>query len=87
MLVLKMMTATGFVKELNSGHGMAVFLGQACLVRFILANITLWVSWKRGPDFWLKIAPTIMYLVTLLNYIIIPLMFVGFFAVHFEKMQ
>ena len=81
------MTATCFVKELDGGHSMANKLWYACVIRFILANITLWFSWKRGPDFWLLVAPTIMYLVTLVNYIIIPLITVVFFAVNFYKMQ
>ncbi len=43
------------------------------LLRFALANFTIWVAWKRGPAWWLKIAPTLMYLITLANYILIPI--------------
>ena len=38
-----------------------------------MANIHLWVSWKKGPACWIKIGPTVMYLLCLTNYILIPL--------------
>lgn len=58
-----------------------------CSFRFFLANVKLWVSWKRGPACWIKIAPTLMYFITLLNYILLPLIGIGWFSAHWNKMS
>ena len=58
-----------------------------CAARFLMANMGLWVTWKRGPDCWLKIGPTVMYLITFTNYIMIPLAGVAFFGYHYEQVK
>ena len=65
---------------------MAKNLNYLLITRFILANIPLWISWKRGPSWWLTVAPTFMYLVTLTNYILIPLGSMAFFALNWTKL-
>lgn len=56
-------------------------------LRFVIANFLIWVSWKRGPACWIKVAPTLMYLLTLTNYILIPLGSIAFFVWHWQRMQ
>lgn len=59
--------------ELDRGHRVAIYMGIVSFLRFVLANVSLWVTWKRGASCWIKIGPTVMYLITLSNYILIPL--------------
>lgn len=72
---------------LDAGHRMANMLLYLCTARYLLANFMLWVSWKRGPGWWIKIGPTVMYLVTLTNYILLPLGGFVFFGMHWSMMQ
>ena len=62
---------------------MAKMFSYGLAFRFFLANIKLWVSWKRGPACWIKIGPTVMYLITLTNYILIPLGGLAWFGLHY----
>lgn len=39
----------------------------------MLANVLVFVNWKTGPKWWLKVAPTFMYILTLTNYILFPI--------------
>jgi len=61
-----------YPEDLDAGHSMMRLVAVAAMVRFVLANMLLWISWKRGPPFWMKVAPTVMYLLTLTNFILIP---------------
>ena len=45
------------------------------------------MSWKRGANCWIKIGPTVMYLITLTNYILIPLLSLVWFGLKWHKMQ
>ncbi len=65
---------------------MAVRLLYAQAFRFVLANIKLWVSWKRGSQCWLSIAPTLMYILSLTNYILIPLLSISWFVWRYDKL-
>lgn len=78
------MTASCYIDYLDFGHQACIKLGLICAARYILANICCFVSWKRGPDCWVKIAPTILYLLNLTNYIIIPLVMGFFFAQNWQ---
>ena len=54
--------------------------------RFILANFLVWVNWRKGPDLWLKIAPTFMYILSLCNYILFPLGSFVWFGLNWQNM-
>lgn len=72
LLVALQYSAACYPEILDGGHFMMNNMVKVLLVRFVFANFIIWVSWKRGPDWWIKIAPTLMYLITLTNYILIP---------------
>ena len=78
-----LMTLARYPEDLNYGHHMMVRVGEALLLRFVLANFTLWVSWKKGPQWWLSMAPTLMYCLTLFNYIIMPAMAMVWFVIKY----
>ena len=80
------MTKECYVDELDFGHKMAIRLAVVQAFRFVLCNIKLWISWKRGSNCWLSCAPTLMYILSLTNYIIIPLLSLCWFAWRFEKL-
>ena len=81
------MTNEEYVPELMFGHTMAQRLGYALIGRFALVNFQIFVSWKRGPACWIKIAPTVMYLLCLLNYILFPLASGYWFYIRADAMQ
>mmetsp|Transcript_35906 Transcript_35906/g.47240 ORF Transcript_35906/g.47240 Transcript_35906/m.47240 type:complete len:221 (+) Transcript_35906:332-994(+) len=84
--VIYKQTEECYVPRLDVGHKSAITLGTAMFMRFILANILIWVNWKRGPQWWLKIAPTVMYLLSLFNYIIFPLGSMIWFMLKWDQM-
>lgn len=63
---------------------MARYLGYLCLLRFTLANLKLWVTWKRGPSCWIKIGPKVMYMIALTNYILLPIASIIFFVFNWS---
>lgn len=79
--VIYKMTESCFVPRLDVGHKSAMSLGYAMIARFVLANFLVFFNWRRGPKWWLKIAPTIMYLLTLTNYILFPLFSMFWFGI------
>ncbi len=54
------------------------------MARYFLINLCIYVSWKRGPSWWLKIGPTVMYLLCLINYIILPVISIVWFFINWQ---
>lgn len=80
-------TVSCYPVYLDQGHEMMKRLLFVIAIRFIITNFLIWVSWKRGPACWIKIAPTLMYLLTLTNYILIPLASLAWFAMHYQRIR
>ena len=84
--VMFRITEPDYIPRLNVGHKTANNLGYALTARFILVNFLLMLNWKVGPKWWLKVAPTITYILTLTNYILFPIASGFWFAANWEKM-
>jgi len=84
--VIFKITDACYVPRLDVGHKTAMKLGYAMLARFVLANFLIFVDWRTGPKWWLKVAPTVMYLLTLTNYILFPLASIFWFFMNWTKM-
>ena len=42
-------------------------------VQAVIVHILIFVSWKKGPNFWLNVAPKLFYALSIVLYIIVPI--------------
>ena len=45
----------------------------------VIIHILIFVSWKKGPQFWLNIAPRLYFGLLITQYLVVPI-FIGFYT-------